>query len=104
MKCLVCNERDAIEHPSLGYLSCLECRVHGSDDALPFEFMPDSVKQSRKEYADDIEQSSRDGVLNQRRLDIRGTKGLKVTEEQIKNARYVFDEIKPYKSGPPKLI
>lgn len=104
MKCIVCNQNNAIQHHSLGWLSCTECRVHGSDNALPFEFTTESIKQSRKEYAKDIIQSSRDGVLSRERLDAYGTKGLKVTEEQVKNAKYVWNDIKSYKEGTPKLI
>ena len=105
MKCLKCNDNPAISHPTLGWLSCFDCRPSAQRNIeLPYEFAPDSVKQSRKEYADDIIQSSRDGVLSKERLDKYGTKGLKVTEEQVKNARYVWNDIKPYKEGNPRLI
>lgn len=105
MLCLKCTTNNAIKHPSLGWLLCEICQPKSfSSDYLPYEFVPDSVKQSRKEYAKDIIQSSRDGVLSKERLDAYGTKGLKVTKEQVKNAKYVWNDIKPYQEGDPKLI
>jgi hypothetical protein len=102
--CIICLKNPAIKHPTLGWLSCMSCRSSSKKLTMPVEFTLDSVKQSRKEYAKDILQSSRDGVLSKERLEAYGTKGLKVTEEQIKNARYVWDDIKPYKEGNPDLI
>lgn len=104
--CLKCNSNQAPTHPTLGYLLCASCSTDTVNITthLPYEFVPDSLKQSRKEYAKDILQSSRDGVLSQERLDAYGTRGLKVTPEQIKNARYIWNDIKPYKEGNPKLI
>ena len=105
--CLKCQKNPAIKDPTLGYLLCVDCRTNVQISAqLPYEFAQESVKQSRKEYADDLIQSSRDGVLSRERLDKYGTRGLKVTEEQIKNARYVWDdrESLAYNKGTPKLI
>lgn len=106
MLCIVCQSKPAIKHPSLGYLSCLTCRTTNKKPTLPYEFQLDSVKQSRREYDKDILQSSRDGVLSQERLDTYGTRGLKVTPEQVKNARYVWNDRESisYKKGNPKLI
>lgn len=105
MLCIVCNLNKASNHPTLGFLPCESCRgTTTAHNTLPYEFALDSVKQSRKEYAKDILQSSRDGVLSKERLEAWGTKGLKVTPEQVKNARYVWNDIKPYKEGNPTLI
>lgn len=103
MLCIVCKKEPAINHPSLGLLPCKNCGK-GNKRELPYEFQLASVKESRKEYAKDIIQSSRDGVLSRERLDAYGTRGLKVTPEQIKSAKYVWGDIKAYKEGNPTLI
>ena len=104
MLCLKCNFNPATSHPLYGWLLCEMCRTTAKKLVLPTEFVPESVKQSRKEYAKDIIQSSRDGVLSRERLDAYGTKGLKVTPQQIKDAKYVWNDIKPYSEGDPKVI
>lgn len=103
MLCIICSKNPAIKHPQWGYLPCISCQK-GKRLTMPVEFTLDSVKQSRKEYARDIIQSSRDGVLSKERLDAYGTRGLKVTPEQVKNAKYVWNDIKPYTEGDPKII
>lgn len=90
MKCIVCQKTEIIKHPQWGFLPCDTCKTKTRLEGLPTEFVPQSVKDSRKKYAKDILQSSRDGVLSQERLDAWGTKGIKVTPEQVKNARYVW--------------
>jgi hypothetical protein len=106
MKCLVCQKNKAVYDPSLGYLSCKQCRANAKKSTLPYEFTTESIRQSRKEFAKDILQSSRDGVLSKERLEAYGTKGLKVTKEQIDKAAYVWNdrESLSYKKGNPKLI
>lgn len=106
-KCLKCNENEAPYDPFLGFLVCTSCRLHTRrNEGLPFEFTTESIKQSRKEFADDILQSSRDGVLSRERLEKYGTRGIKVTPEQVKNAEYVWNdrESLSYKKGDPTLI
>ena len=105
--CLVCNKNEAIVHPQYGILPCNDCKGKATNPGKIiklYEFTPESVKQSRKEYAKDILQSSRDGILSKERLDAWGTRGLKVTKEQIDKAEYVWNDIKAYKEGNPKII
>lgn len=107
MKCLKCQTSNAIKHPFLGWLYCDDCQK-GKRLELPAEFVPSSVKESRVEHKDDIIQSFRGDTLSKERLDKYGTQGLKVTPEQIKNAKYVWSgegvEGRPYKEGNPKII
>lgn len=107
--CLICNKNLAIKNPQYGYLPCANpCGNGKSRKTLTYEFMPESVKQSRKEYWKDIIQSSRDGVLSKERLEAYGTKGIKVSQEQIDNAQYIWDDAESkgnsYRQGTPKNI
>lgn len=91
MKCIVCRTQKAVHHSALGWLPCSACRTRGkARRGLTYEFAPQSVKDSRKEFHKDILQSSRDGIISKERLDVYGEKGLKLTDEQRKNARYVW--------------
>ncbi len=101
--CIACNKEPAILSSVHGYLPCASCGK-GKKTTQLYEFAQDSVKESRKKYAKDIIQSSRDGVLSKERLEAYGTKGLKVTQEQIDSAEYTWGELEPYRKGNPKNI
>lgn len=106
--CIVCNSNKAYAHPQYGILPCNDCtKAQKTPLTTPHEFVPESVKEERKKNAKDILQSSRGGILNKAFLDEYGHKGLKVTPEEIKAARYVYDgelESRPYKEPDGRII
>jgi len=108
MKCLVCNENEARLHPILGYLPCDTCAARNKSNInTPVEFVPESTKQDRKKYADDIMQSSRGGVLNKPYIEKYGADHLNVTQEQIDNAQDVYAgdiSSRPYREPDGKVI
>jgi len=112
VKCIICQKEEAIIHPQYGILPGLNCSKGKATNPGKiiklYEFTPESVKQSRKEYAKDILQASRDGIVSKERLDAWGERGLKLTKEQRENAQYVWSGEgvagMPYKQGNPKII
>lgn len=54
------------------------------------EMTSQEIKDHRKIYADDIEQPFREGVFNKRYYQKYGTKGVNVTQEDIKRAKNVW--------------
>ncbi len=89
--CLNCNKHKAVKHPRLGYLPCLSCQqkqrsTPQKQDELPGE----SIKQQRREFAPDMLQPWREGQLSKEYLDKHGTENIKVTPEEVKNAKNVW--------------
>lgn len=56
------------------------------------EVTTNDIKQQRQEYAKSIVQPWRDGYLSKEYLDVHGTKGIKVTPEEVKSAQNVWTE------------
>lgn len=96
MRCLVCNERDAVMHPFYGVLPCAVCQKRGS---LPrrHEITTESIKQQRQEFADDLLQPFRGGVLSKEYLKKYGTKGIRVDQTDIQRAQNVWNDDTYYK-------
>lgn len=105
MKCPVCKKQKATYDPYWGYLPCEECRKRQSKllkaGKIP-EFTSETIKDSRKQFKDDIEQPHRKGQLNKRWLEIHGkdkAKNMGFTDKEIKNAKYVYDRDDTYYSS-----
>ncbi len=85
-------------HPFLGVLPCESCKLSKQLKLpQPIEFTSDDIKWGRKEYKDHIIQPFRGDDVSKEYLDTYGTKGIKVTPEEVKKAKYVWDETKYYK-------
>lgn len=103
--CPACFNNPAIKHPRMGLLPCLGCTKR--QDALPTpkqqaEIIPDYIKEERKERQDSIEQPHFKGELNKRWVDLWGKKAAKqrgFTEKEIKNAKYVYDNVRSKEGG-----
>lgn len=98
MKCLNCGKSEAIKDTWLGYIPCIKCA--SKTKVIPKvtdEVTTDEIKRQRKEFDGDIEQPFRGDTLNKRYLKRYGTKGIKATKEDIKNAKDVFSEAHYYK-------
>lgn len=92
--CPVCRKEPANHHPTLGLLPGEKCRVRRLDNRLPdqvVELAGSSIKTQRNEYASSaVQPFSSDGTFSAEYYDAHGTKGVKVTPEQIKKRKKVW--------------
>ena len=98
--CLACGIRKAQKVEPYGWMSCKNCIKRQRNTLKPaqtIEMVPESTKTDRKIYHDDILQPFREGVLSKEYLKKYGTKTIKVTPEDIKNAKEVWGENSYYK-------
>ena len=96
MKCLQCNQNKAINDPQYGILPCEICQALNTLGPSPrrgVEFTTQEIKEQRNEYLKDIIQAYRGDVLSKEYLEIYGTKGIKPTKKQLKNAKYVWGDL-----------
>ncbi len=91
VNCLNCGLYEAIKHETLGFLPCKRCQ--NLTHLVPqkqIELTTQEIKDSRKEFEPDIVQPWREGELSKEYLQRHGTKYIKATPEEIKNARNVW--------------
>lgn len=91
----MCKGRPSTKHPLLGVLPCDECRERMKTHDLPnnqIEFTSNSIKTERKTHARSIIQPFRGDTVSKEYLDLYGTRGISVTDKQIKNAKHVWKE------------
>lgn len=95
MICPNCNKKPAIIHPQFGATECKSCqlKVHLKPTPYP-EITTQDIKNQRREYNKDIIQPYRDGVLSKEYLEEYGTSGVTATKEEIKAAKYVWQDTK----------
>lgn len=94
-KCLACNKRPAIQHPSYGIIPCQACQDQQAERALPqrqVEFTTGSIREQRKEFKDHLIQPFRKGILSKEYVDKYGTKGIKVSDHEVRNAKKVWTD------------
>lgn len=100
MKCLSCNKNKARNVPPYGLLPCLTCTKKQQQYIKPnptIEMVDVNTTDDRKRFSKDIVQPFREGVLSKEYLREYGTKTIKVTEDDIKNAKEVWGENQYYK-------
>lgn len=90
MKCPSCRTNDAQYDPIYHYLPCKDCQTTTSTPKAT-EIIPNRLKEDRKAYHDYTIQPFREGRLSKEYVDKYGTKHIKVTEKEVKNARRVWD-------------
>lgn len=93
--CPVCRKEPATTHPLFRILPGKTCKQRRTKQPLPavqIEMVGNSIKEQRKEYAKSIVQPWRSGVLSKEYLDLYGTKNIKPTEKDMKNAKYVWKD------------
>jgi hypothetical protein len=92
--------RKATIHPTLGIMYCKKCQdKHNSllSPSQSVEIIPERIKAERVERGDSILQTHVKGELDKRWVDIYGAEAAKehgFTDKQIKNAKYVSDNIR----------
>jgi len=95
-KCPDCNINEAEMNPQYGLIACLSCREQTTRmSERTYEFVPEHIKEERISHKDQTEQPFRNGQLNKRYVELYGTKYIKVTDEEVKNAKYVYDRELP---------
>ncbi len=92
MKCPNCQKRKAIIDETYGVTECEICRKSSLVTLSTIEFTTDSIKDQRREYKKDILHPFRDGVLSKEYIEEYGTRGIEVTPEQVKKAKYVWKD------------
>ena len=101
--CPSCKTNKARLHSVYGVIPCEECSAKNLQrPGSTIEFTSESIKEQRKEFADDIEQPHHGGELNKRWLEIYGEdlaikRGF--TKKEIKNAKYTWNDLRYYKDG-----
>lgn len=92
MKCPVCTKNKAIMDPVLGPTACNVCRIEGIPPLSGPEFTSKQIKEERRQCYGDIIQSHRGDQLSKEYIERYGTRGVKATKEEIKNAKYVWKD------------
>ena len=79
-------------HPTYGITLCTSCKQKPyRRPNISVEFTSEDIKRQRKDYSTDIIQPYRKGELSKEYIEKYGTKRLKVTPEEIKNAKNVWN-------------
>src|SRR3990167_7189068 len=88
-KCPNCNNEPSILHPLFGVLVGAKCQKKRESQQPPgsyIEFTSEDIKQQRVDYADDILQPYRSGEVSKKYIQKYGTKGIEVSEKEVKKA------------------
>jgi hypothetical protein len=94
--CLNCNSNPAVKDERLGILPCLTCQQKTNVISKQVELTTDSIKEQRKAFKPDIRQPWREGQLSKEYLEEHGTKYIKASEEEVKNAKNVWSDLDYY--------
>ena len=89
-QCPACKENEATKHPTYGVLPCEDCQEENENPARGPEFVPDRIKEDRKEYYKSTIQAYRGRTLSKEYLEAYGEKGINPTDAEKKNAKYVW--------------
>lgn len=95
MLCPVCKNNKAIIDPILGVLPCETCTQKRRENTLPnpVEMAGESVLKQRDEYAKSIVQPFNSaGEFSDEYYQAYGTKGVKVTPQQVKNRKRLWNK------------
>lgn len=93
--CPHCQKNEAVIHPQYGVTWCDDCnRKKEVWHKIPWpEFVPDSTKEDRKKYFKSALQPFRSGELSREYVETYGTKGIKVSQDQIRKAKNVWYDL-----------
>lgn len=89
MLCSNCQNEEARLHPLFGAIPGLACQKKRENQQSPkgyIEFTSEDIKQQRVDYAEDILQPYRSGEVSKKYIQKYGTKGIEVTEKEVKKA------------------
>ena len=88
-KCPNCRKEKSILHPLYGAMPGFRCQKKQQAQRSPggyIEFTSDEIKSQRVQFADDILKPYRSGEVSKRYIQKYGTKGIEVTEKEVKEA------------------
>lgn len=96
--CPVCHKNIANYNRVFGLLPCDECTLRRRKQALPntglAEMVGEDIKRSRQDYGKSaIQPYNSRGELSKEYVDAHGTKGIKATPQEIKNAKPIWDGV-----------
>lgn len=95
--CANCEKFPATKDSRFGYLPCTRCQNKTTRKPSPKqELTTDAIKSDRKEFKKDIYQPFRGGEVSKEYLDANGREGIKVTDEEIRSARNLWDDNEYY--------
>lgn len=57
------------------------------------EYIPDRIRDDRKEYFNSTIQPFRDGRLSKEYVELHGTEGVHATQEEADNAKYLWSDL-----------
>lgn len=77
-------------------MSCSERQKSYGKPHKQVEFTTEEIKDQRKQFADDIVQPFNKGIFSKEYYDKHGTKGIQVSDQEIKNAKEVWIDDKYY--------
>ena len=91
VKCKVCKTNDSEYNVQFGYLDCKDCRLKETKlSERTYEFVPEHIKEERKEYKNQTIQPYRNGQVSKEYLDLYGSSRIVATDDEIKNAKNVW--------------
>lgn len=94
ISCPVCHSEAAIINAVFGVLPGGQCASRRAQNKLPdqpVEMVGDSIKQQRKEYAkSSVQPFASDGTFSEEYYQAYGTKGIKVSEQEVKKRKRVW--------------
>lgn len=96
MKCATCRIEEAVIHPQYGAIACSDCQKY--DKIITdrtYEFLPKHIKEERLAFKDQTIQPFRNGQLSKEYIDLYGTSRIEVSDEEVKNAKNVWDRSLP---------
>lgn len=103
--CVVCLKNEAISDPIFGLLPCSTCQARQAAlkpaNDIP-EMVGENIKEQRKQHFSDIHPAHRKGVASREFLERWGKNAMKrqgFSDNEIKNAKYVWNDDSYYKNG-----
>lgn len=97
LRCPTCKNEGVID-PQYGLIACLSCREQTTKlSERTYEFVPEHIKEERKEFKDQTIQPFRNGSVSREYLELYGDKHIKASDEEIKNAKYVWNDLEYYR-------
>lgn len=90
MLCVVCHKNEASKSRFYGFLPCNSCQTNAQKPNSP-EVVPNYIKEDRKAEHDNTIQPFRKGIVSKEYLNKYGSKYIRVSEREKKNARNVWD-------------
>ncbi len=98
LKCPTCKTNKGELHPQFGLIACKKCRTREQPiSERTYEVVPDRIKEQYKSHKKQTIQPFRNGQVSKEYIEEYGTKHIEVTDEEVKNSKYVWNDLDYYK-------